>query len=209
MKSLDSAGTIATGALRRRGPRQGRGGAGMTEVTGFGFNPGSLRMLSHAPADLPPMAPLVVVLHGCTQTAEAFAAGSGWLALADRHGFAVLAPEQVQANNPNRCFNWFAPDDVERGRGEAASIVAMVGHAIARHGLDPSRVFVTGLSAGGAMTLAMLASYPDVFAAGAVVAGLPFGVARNVQEAMRAMHRADGRGGAALGDLVRNAGPRA
>jgi poly(hydroxyalkanoate) depolymerase family esterase len=182
-------------------------GARMTATAAFGSNPGGLRMLSYAPERLPANAPLVVVLHGCTQRAEAYAANAGWLTLADRHGFAVLAPEQVPANNPNRCFNWFSPDDTRRGEGEAASIAAMVAHAVGEYGLDRSRVFITGLSAGGAMTSVMLAAYPDVFAGGAIIAGLPYGVANSVQEAMRVMHRADGRSSPELGALVRGAAP--
>src|SRR4051812_3309088 len=102
--------------------------AGLSEVRGFGFNPGGLRMLTHVPKVLAPGAALVVVLHGCTQRAGSHARAAGWLALADRLGFAVLAPEQVSANNPNRCFNWFEPGDIARGSGEAASIHAMVQH---------------------------------------------------------------------------------
>lgn len=179
----------------------------MVETEAFGANPGALRMFSHAPRGLAPGAPLVVVLHGCTQRAEAYAAGAGWLTLADRHGFVVVAAEQTAANNPNRCFNWFSPGDTRRGEGEAASIAAMTAHAIAEHGLDPERVFVTGLSAGGAMTSVMLAAYPDVFAAGAIIAGLPYGVAGSVPEALRVMNRADGRAAPELGALVRGAAP--
>jgi poly(hydroxyalkanoate) depolymerase family esterase len=183
--------------------------AGMIEVRGFGFNPGALRMLAYAPPALAPGASLVVVLHGCTQRAGAHARAAGWLALADRLGFAVLAPEQTRENNPNLCFNWFEPGDTARGAGEAASIQAMVQHMVQAHSLDPARVFVTGLSAGGAMTAVLLASYPETFAAGAVVAGLPFGVAGNVQEALRAMHGGSGLSAEALGALVAKAAPAA
>jgi poly(hydroxyalkanoate) depolymerase family esterase len=185
----------------------GGGDAGMTEVRGFGLNPGALRMLTHIPADLPRGAPLVVVLHGCTQSAGAYAAAAGWLTLADRLEFAVLAPEQTAANNPNRCFNWFEPGDTARGGGEAASIHAMIWHIIGAHGLDPKRVFVTGLSAGGAMTASMLAAYPEIFAAGAVIAGLPAGAADSVQEAFMAMHNPATQTGAQLKALVTKAAP--
>lgn len=183
------------------------GPGGMDETKVFGGNPGALRMLSYVPDGLPAGAPLVVVLHGCVQRAEAHAAAGGWLALADRYGFAVLAPEQSPSNNPNRCFNWFEPGDTRRDLGEAASIRAMIAHAVDTHRLDPSRVFVTGLSAGGAMTAVMLAAYPEVFAAGAVVAGLAYGLVESMQGAFQAMH-----GGVTLspGDLaarVRRAAP--
>jgi poly(hydroxyalkanoate) depolymerase family esterase len=175
----------------------------LVETVAFGENPGALRMLSHAPDGLAAHAPLVVVLHGCTQTAEGHAVSGGWIALADRLGFAVLAPEQAAANNPNRCFNWFEPGDTTRGQGEAASIAAMVVAAIRAHRCDPRRVFVTGLSAGGAMTAVMLATYPELFAGGAVVAGLAYGVARGVPDALRVMGRGDGRAAPVLGNLVR------
>lgn len=181
--------------------------ARMLETRDFGPNPGGLRMLSYAPPGLAAGAPLVVVLHGCTQTGEAYAHHGGWLTLADRYGFAVLAPEQSPSNNPNRCFNWFSSADIVRGEGEAASIAAMTGQALADHDLDPERVFVTGLSAGGAMTSVLLATYPDLYAGGAIVAGLPYGVATSVHEALQAMRRPDGRAAPELGALVRGAAP--
>lgn len=182
--------------------------ARLLEAIGFGANPGALRMLTYKPAGLAPGAPLVVVLHGCTQSAAAYAAGAGWLTLAEHVGFAVLAPEQTRANNANLCFNWFQPEDTARDAGEVASIRQMVRHAVATHELDPTRVFVTGLSAGGAMTVALLATYPEVFAGGAAVAGLAYGVASNVQEAFAAMMApAPPRTDSDLADRVRAASP--
>ena len=180
----------------RRGP--------MSLVSRFGDNSGQLQMLRYTPDGLPPGAPLVVALHGCGQEASAYAEGAGWLTLADRLGFAVIAPRQTAANNPNRCFNWFIPQHTQRGTGEAASIAAMVTFMLATDGLDPGRVFITGLSAGGAMTLAMLATYPDLFAGGAVFGALPYGVAHDVVQAMRAMHQGSRSSGDQLGRLVRN-----
>jgi feruloyl esterase len=150
---------------------------------------------------------LVVVLHGCTQTAEGYDHGAGWSALADRYGFALLLPEQQRSNNPKICFNWFQPGDVTRGQGEALSIRQMVERMIIDHGIDRRRVFVTGLSAGGAMTSVMLATYPDVFAGGAIIAGLPYGVANNVQGALESMFQGRAHPAAELGDLVRRASP--
>ncbi len=190
-------------------PAQRRAVSRMQETTNFGANPGALRMLVYRPDFLPPGAPLVVVLHGCTQSAEAYAHGAGWLDLADRHGFIVVAPEQTQANNPSLCFNWFNPGDVRRDEGEAASIRAMVDVAVRAFGADPTRIFVTGLSAGGAMTSALLAAYPEVFAAGAVVAGLPHGAAASVQEAFAAMAAAQPREQQHWGDKVRAASAHA
>lgn len=159
----------------------------LSDLSGVADNPGNLRARCYVPRGLKPGAPLVVVLHGCTQNAAVYDHGSGWSRLADRHGFALLFPEQTRANNPNLCFNWFRPEDVTRGGGEAASIRAMIAAMEDVHGIDPSRVFVTGLSAGGAMAAAMLATYPDVFAAGAVIAGVPYGCANGVAEAFGCM----------------------
>ena len=195
--------TVGNLAAARRVP--GPASRLMREGPDFGANPGGLRMLSYAPENLAAGAPLVVVLHGCTQHAEAFAEQGGWLALAKRCGFAVLAPEQTAANNPNLCFNWFQPGDIARGKGEAASIAGMVKALKREHGLG--EVFVTGLSAGGAMTSVMLAAYPELFAGGAVIAGLPYGVAGNVQQAMMAMHGGGGPDVAELGALLSKAAP--
>jgi poly(hydroxyalkanoate) depolymerase family esterase len=152
---------------------------------------------------------LVVVLHGCTQTAGSYNRGADWTGAADEHGFALLFPEQQRANNPNLCFNWFSPADAMRGRGEALSIIQMVQHLCSRHGLDTHRVYITGLSAGGAMTAAMLATYPDVFAGGAVIAGLPFGTASSVPEAFERMRRQATFGPDQLAGLVRSASDHA
>lgn len=179
----------------------------LTEVAGFGSNPGNLRMLTYVPERLPPSPPLVVVLHGCTQTAAGYDHGSGWSALADRYGFVLLYAEQQEANNPKRCFNWFQVGDIERSRGEASSIHQMVEHAAQRHAVDRSRIFVTGLSAGGAMTSTMLAAYPDVFAGGAIIAGLPYRCATSVPEAFECMFQGQTRSAEEWGDLVRSASP--
>jgi poly(hydroxyalkanoate) depolymerase family esterase len=179
----------------------------LTEVEGFGSNPGELRMLTYVPPTLGANAPLVVVLHGCSQTASGYDTGTGWSALAEQHGFALLLPEQRRANNAHGCFNWFEPGDTTRGEGEVASIRQMIAKCVADHGLNPRRVYVTGLSAGGAMTSALLATYPEVFAGGAIIAGLPFGSAQGVQEALAAMHHCRTLSGAEWGDQVRAASP--
>lgn len=148
--------------------------ADLTEVTDFGANPGQLKMYVHRPSELPADPPVVVALHGCTQSAQVYADHSGLVETADRDGFLLVFAETTSANNPNKCFNWFQRTDNQRGQGEAASIRQMVNHAVAAYGADPTRAYVTGLSAGGAMTSVLLATYPDAFAAGAVVAGLPY-----------------------------------
>jgi poly(hydroxyalkanoate) depolymerase family esterase len=164
-----------------------------------------LKMLSYVPALAAPKAPLVVVLHGCTQTASAYADHAGWRQLADHHGFALLCPEQQTSNNAKRCFNWFLADDTARMGGECQSIAEMINFMVHSGRVDPSRVFVTGLSAGGAMAAAMLATYPEMFAGGSIVAGLPYGAAHNVQGAFEAMFQPRAESGKARGQRVRRA----
>ena len=159
----------------------------LSEIARYGSNPGGLKAWLFLPTIMPPNAPLVVALHGCTQNAEGYAAGSGWSQLAERQGFAVLYPEQQRSNNANLCYNWFEPGDFGRDLGEAASINQMVRHVIESQGVDPKRIYITGLSAGGAMANAMLAAYPELFAGGAIIGGLPFGIASNVGEAFEQM----------------------
>lgn len=159
----------------------------LTDLDAFGSNPGALRARTYIPAGLGAHAPLVVVLHGCTQTAAGYDTGAGWSRLADEHGFALLFPEQRRANNANLCFSWFSPDDIQRGSGEALSIRQMITATVRAHAIDPDRVFVTGLSAGGAMTSVMLAAYPEVFAGGAIIAGLPYGSVNSIPQAFDRM----------------------
>lgn len=148
--------------------------AGLTEVTGFGSNPGNLQMFTYVPTGMPTGRPLVVALHGCSQSAAAYDAETGWAKWADTYGFALVLPQQKNPNNPGKCFNWWLSADSARTGGEAQSVAQMVAWMKTTYGSDASRVFVTGLSAGGAMTNVMLATYPDVFAGGAVVAGVPY-----------------------------------
>lgn len=175
------------------------GGDRLTDLPDFGANPGALRARLYVPPGLPPGAPLVVALHGCTQTAAGYDRGTGWSTLADRAGFALLFPEQMRANNPNSCFNWFQPADIARSGGEAESIASMVRHVVTTHALDGARVFVTGLSAGGAMAAAMLATWPELFAGGAIIGGLAYHDASGVPEAMTRMR---GQGGADDAGLI-------
>ena len=177
----------------------------LVEITNFGANPGDLRMFRYVPGELRPKPALVVVLHGCGQTAAGYDLGAGWSTLAKRYGFALLMPEQQPANNARGCFNWFNPEDTARGRGEAGSIRQMIARMVGDHGIDENSIYVTGLSAGGAMTSVMLATYPDIFAGGAIIAGLPFGVATNVREALSGMLQSSSRSASELGDLVRDA----
>jgi poly(hydroxyalkanoate) depolymerase family esterase len=205
-------GSIGFGSMGLRPMGFGPAGPGLdpdfdhlAEVHDFGSNPGALRMFEYLPVQTPRRPALVVVLHGCAQTAASYDLGVGWSTLADRYGFALLLPQQQLSNNPQNCFNWFLPDDIARGSGEALSIRQMIDQMIADHRIDRKRVYITGLSAGGAMTSVMLATYPELFAGGAVIAGLPFGTAASVNEALESMFQVRARPAREWGDMVRAA----
>ena len=174
-----------------RKPRAAAPRAGLAAIASFGSNPGALRMNVYAPPKLRAGRPLVVVLHGCGQHAVSFATGAGWVALANGLDFALLMPEQTSSNNPGRCFNWFRPGDVRRDAGETKSIRQMIRAAVKMFGSQPSQIFIAGFSAGGGMAAAMLASYPALFNAGAVVAGMPVGSASTPMGALLRMRKAD------------------
>ncbi|EGX55852.1 esterase, PHB depolymerase family protein [Streptomyces zinciresistens K42] len=181
--------------------------ASLREVTGFGSNPGALRMYRYVPDALPAGRPVVVALHGCTQNAAGYGTGSGWTQLADRWGFSVVLPQQQSANNATSCFNWFQTGDIARGQGEAASVAQMVDRQLADAAGDASRVYVTGLSAGGAMTAVMMAAYPEKFAAGGIAAGLPYGCAQAAGSPYVCMYVGATQSAQQWGDRVRAARP--
>lgn len=184
--------------------------ATLQEVTGFGTNPGNLQMFRYVPAGLPAGRPVVVALHGCTQNAAGYGPATGWLTLADRWKFTVVVPQQKSQNNANSCFNWFEPGDTRRDSGEALSIKQMVDRAKQDNG--GTSAYVSGLSAGGAMTAVMLATYPDVFSGGGIVAGLPYQCATSTAAAFGCMNPGTNLTPAQWGDKVRAAfqysGPR-
>ncbi|EJZ18466.1 PHB depolymerase family esterase (plasmid) [Rhizobium sp. Pop5] len=160
----------------------------LAEISTFGSNPGRLLMKTFVPSRRLPKNPaLVVVLHGCRQTPESLDSASSFSKLASDRGFVLLYPEQRNANNGHRCFSWFRPSAVARDRGEVLSIRQMIDEACRRHRIDRSRIFIAGLSAGGAMTAALVANYPMLFAGAAMIAGMPFGSSRDAMSALRAM----------------------
>jgi poly(hydroxyalkanoate) depolymerase family esterase len=177
----------------------------LVEVASFGSNPGQLQMFKYVPSSSRPNMPLVVVMHGCAQNAQDFADHSGWPQLADEMKFVLVFPQQPIANNPARCFHWYRSEDSTRDSGEALSVKQMVDQVKQDHGVDPARVYVTGLSAGGAMTNIMLAAYPEVFAGGAVMSGLPYKCAAKMAEMLSCMQSDLKKTPAQWGDLVRNA----
>jgi poly(hydroxyalkanoate) depolymerase family esterase len=131
--------------------------------------------------------PLVVMLHGCTQTPDDFAAGTAMNEAAQRHGFYVLYPAQSRRANLARCWNWFKHNHQQRGSGEPALLAGMTREVMQRHPVDPRRVFVAGLSAGGAMAAILGDAYPELYAAVGVHSGLPTGAASDATGAMAVM----------------------
>ena len=195
-----AAATLVVGA-------QSSSAAGLTEVTGFGTNPGNLQMFTYIPTGLATNRPIVVALHGCTQSAAAYDAETGWTKWADTYQFALVLPQQKHANNPTLCFTNWLPGDQARGGGEALSIKQMTDWVKTTYGSDASRVYVTGLSAGAAMTNVMLAAYPDVFSAGAPVAGVPYKCATTAPQATACNNGSTNLTPAQWGDKVRAAFP--
>jgi poly(hydroxyalkanoate) depolymerase family esterase len=188
----------------------------MTQVMSFGTNPGGLRMWKYVPQAVPPNAPLVVAMHACGQQAADYVK-AGWNELADKLKFYVVYPEQTTTNNSLTCFNWAGsnsnpltgendPANLTRGQGENQSIKQMVDQMKADYSIDATRVFVTGFSGGGAETALMLATWPDVFAAGAALAGVPYHCTTNKNEVYSpCMTPGRNLTPAQWGDYVRNA----
>lgn len=205
MRSLsDTMQRLAT--LQQRSSEAAAASPRLEPITDFGSNPGALKAYCYVPArGLKEPGALVVVLHGCGQSAAGYDLGSGWSRLAEERGFAVLFPEQTTANNSHRCFNWFVREHSRRGSGEALFIREMIAYMLERHALDPRQVFITGLSAGGAMAAVMLATYPDVFAGGAIIAGLPYGTAETIPQAFDRMRGHGFPDATELATLVRSA----
>jgi poly(hydroxyalkanoate) depolymerase family esterase len=154
--------------------------ADLAELENFGPNEGSLRMFVYTPRNVKPDAPLIVLLHGCNQAASNIDDETGFAHVAEKTGSLLLIPEQTKSNNYSTCYNWFLPADFLRGKGESASIAQMIRFLQSKRIASKKKVYVAGLSAGGAMAAVMLATYPDLFSAGATIAGIPYGCARTV-----------------------------
>lgn len=154
----------------------------------FRGDAGSRAYKVYVPA-LAPAAPraMIVMLHGCTQSADDFAAGTQMNRLADEHGFLVVYPEQSSQANTSKCWNWFRPKDQVREAGEPSLIAGIVREVAHRQGVDPRRIFVAGLSAGAAMAVVLGETYPELFAGVGAHSGLPYGSAQDIPSAMAAM----------------------
>lgn len=179
----------------------------LLQIRPFGTNPGNLKLMFYDPGNITTKAPLVVVLHGCTQMAKACAQQSGWNKLAKLHQFYILYPEQIILNNPENCFNWYRASDQSRDKGEPASIMQMITHLKKNKNIDTTRIYIIGLSAGGAMSSIMMAVFPEVFDKGGVMAGGPYKAAESILQAGPSMMGMVSKAPEDWGNLVREQNP--
>jgi poly(hydroxyalkanoate) depolymerase family esterase len=191
---LDAAPRAAEGLAGCLNPAQVAGTSGTWDEHTVTVAGQTRRAFVHAPAGLEPQTavPLVCMLHGCTQDAASFAAATLMNEAADRYGFVAVYPQQERGDNAGGCWNWFLPEHQARGAGEPAAIAAIVRELMgttSQWAIDTRRVFVAGLSAGGAMAAILAAVYPDLFAAVAVHSGLSYRCAASVGAAFTAMAR--------------------
>lgn len=203
-----SAGVVAAGLVSAATPASAADG--YQQVSSFGSNPGSLNMFSYLPTGMPAAgAPLVVALHGCTQSAGDYHSHSGWSKYAELYKFAVVYAEQPNGSGLTKaCFDWGTKANDSRGNGQALSIYQMVQYAEVNYHVDPSRIYLTGLSAGGGMTSDLLADYPDVFAAGSVDSGPPAQcTTAGITDSSCTSNNTNNKTPAQWGDLVRNSYP--
>ncbi len=169
-------------------PRTNRAQArGTFDTLTFSNHAGTRAYKLYVPAGISDAPPLLMMLHGCTQSADDFAAGTRMNQLAEQHGFLVVYPEQAASANPSRCWSWFNAPDQLRDSGEPSLIAGIAGAVAKRHGADSRRIFVAGLSAGAAMAVILGETYPELFAGVGAHSGLPYGSAHDIASAMATM----------------------
>lgn len=179
----------------------------LVQIRPFGTNPGNLKLMFYDPGNITEKAPLVVVLHGCTQMATSCAEQTGWNKLAKLHQFYVLYPEQLILNNMENCFNWYRSGDQSKDKGEPASIMQMIDYIKKNKSVDTTRIYIIGLSAGGAMSSIMMSVFPQVFDKGGVMSGGPYKSAESVMKAGPSMLGIVSKSPEDWGDLVREQNP--
>jgi len=183
--------------------------AKMQQVPSFGDNPGNLTMYQHIPSKTQAKMPLVIALHGCTQSAAEYEQRSGWSQLASENSFIVIYPEQKSGNNPMMCFNWGGEygdlTNLIRNKGENKSIIEMINKIKEDHSIDDEKIFITGFSAGGALTANMLALYPDLFKAGSIMAGIPYRCATDLLSSFTCMYQGKVQSAQQWGNYIRDA----
>jgi poly(hydroxyalkanoate) depolymerase family esterase len=160
----------------------------LIEINSFGTNPGNLKMFVHTNETKDTnKVPLVIVLHGCSESAKGVSELTGWNKLADINNFIVVYPQQKIANNPNLCFNWFLKQDIDKGSGECESIYEMISYAKKNYKIDTNNIYITGLSAGAAMSVVMASTHPQTFKMAAIFAGGAYKVNEDATESLKAM----------------------
>lgn len=173
--------------------------ANFQPLNSFGDNPGELTASYLSPSKQAKS--LVVLLHGCVQKGETLAKQSGFVALAKQYNFTLLLPQQSQKNNVKSCFNWFSEQDSAKDQGEVLSIKNMISAVKSQTGIE--QVYIAGLSAGGAITSALLTHYPELFTAGAVIAGLPYPCANDLAKAISCMRNGPSQSATELVNLAK------
>lgn len=161
----------------------------LTEIEGFGENPGNLKMFLYNPTPEDSIAkPIVFALHGCGQTAKSFNELTDWTKLAQEHNFIVVLPQQKFGNNATACFNWFKEKDFSKTKGENESIIEMLRYTQKKHKVDNNKVFIIGVSAGAAMSVAIVYTHPEIFSGVCAYAGGAYGLATNGFQALKLMN---------------------
>lgn len=161
----------------------------LTEIKNFGTNPGNLKMMIFENIEEKTQRhPVVIALHGCSQKADDFAQISGWNKIANNNQFYMLYPQQKTINNFTSCFNWFLKDDIEGKDGESFSIFEMITYMKRNYPIDTTQIFITGVSAGGAMSVVLMANYPSIFNTGAIYAGCAYGIANSLSDGFKIMN---------------------